>query len=235
MGMLRVVKDADELRRLRRASEVSAEAHVEAMRQARAGRWEYEVEAIVEYTFRRHGAERVGYPSIVGSGINSTILHYDVSRRQTRPGDLRLIDAAAEWGYYTADLTRTFVVGTAPDSRQQATYQIVRAAQERAVAQLRSGIPGRQGDALARDLIAERGVGEAFGHSLGHGLGLEVHEAPRLSPVADGVLPEGAVVTIEPGVYLPGWGGVRIEDDVLLGTDRAEPLTGFPRSLTTLG
>jgi len=100
---------------------------------------------------------------------------------------------------------------------------------------VRAGQTGREADALARRHIAERGYAESFGHSLGHGLGLEVHEAPRLSPTADAVLPEGAVVTIEPGVYLPGWGGVRIEDDVVLSADRAESLTGSSRSLTTLG
>ena len=114
-------------------------------------------------------------------------------------------------------------------------YEAVEEAALRAREGVRAGQSGREADALARKPLATRGFGEAFGHSLGHGLGLEVHEAPRLSPIAEGLLPDRAVVTIEPGVYLPGWGGVRIEDDVVLGPGRAEPLTGFPRSLTILG
>ena len=118
---------------------------------------------------------------------------------------------------YCADLTRTVVVGARADEKQRAVYEIVAAAQRRALANIRPGLSGREADLLAREVITQRGYGEAFGHSLGHGLGLEVHEAPRLSPTAETALPSGAVVTVEPGIYLPGWGGVRLEDDVHLG------------------
>ena len=117
---------------------------------------------------------------------------------------------------YCADLTRTVVVGARADERQRTVYDTVRQAQRRALDHLRAGMTGREADALAREVIAQQGFGEAFGHSLGHGLGLEVHEAPRLSPTAEAPLPAGAVVTVEPGIYLPGWGGVRLEDDVHL-------------------
>ena len=135
-----------------------------------------------------------------------------------------LIDFGAQLDGYCSDLTRTVVVGRA-DDRQREVYAVVEAAQRRAREGVRAGMTGREADALAREVIAQRGYGEAFGHSLGHGLGLEVHEAPRLSPTAEGVLPAGAVVTIEPGIYLPGWGGVRLEDDVLLAPDGPECLS----------
>jgi Xaa-Pro aminopeptidase len=127
-----------------------------------------------------------------------------------------LIDFGAQVDGYCADLTRTFVVGARADARQREVYGLVRAAQLRAREGIRAGQTGREADALARDLIAQGGHGPAFGQSLGHGLGLEVHESPRLSPTSDLPIPGGAVVTIEPGFYLPGWGGVRLEDDIHL-------------------
>jgi Xaa-Pro aminopeptidase len=126
------------------------------------------------------------------------------------------------------------VVGRRADDRQRAVYQLVQAAQRRALEHLRAGMAGREGDALAREVIAERGFGHAFGHSLGHGLGLEVHEAPRLAPTAEAPIPLHAVVTVEPGIYLPGWGGVRLEDDVYLGPDGPECLSDNRTELVEL-
>jgi Xaa-Pro aminopeptidase len=131
-------------------------------------------------------------------------------------------------------VTRTVVIGRASDE-QRAVYEVVRQANDRAARSVRSGMTGRDADALARHYIESAGFGDLFGHSLGHGIGLEVHEAPRLARTADGALPEGAVVTIEPGVYRPGWGGVRIEDDVVLAVDGPHVLTEFPRELLELG
>ncbi len=230
MGMLRVVKDSDELRRLRRASEISAEAHIEAMKQARAGMWEYEVEAIVEYTFRRHGAERVGYPSIVGSGVNSTILHYDVSRRQTRPGDLMLIDAAAEWGYYTADLTRTFPMSGKFTARQKAIYDLVLGTEQAAIAATKPGTTIAAIQTIARnymkehsgDLCAPGDCTKYFIHGLSHWVGMDVHDVgPYFVP-----LKPGMTFTIEPGIYIPAEElGVRIEDVILVTETGSENLT----------
>jgi Xaa-Pro aminopeptidase len=135
------------------------------------------------------------------------------------PGEWLLLDFGAQLDGYCADLTRTVVVGARADDKQRVVYALVQAAQERAISGLRAGMTGREADALAREVITGRGFGESFGHSLGHGLGLEVHEAPRLAPTAEAPLPAGAVVTVEPGVYLPGWGGVRLEDDVHLAPD----------------
>ncbi|HEX9484105.1 MAG TPA: M24 family metallopeptidase, partial [Gemmatimonadaceae bacterium] len=126
------------------------------------------------------------------------------------------------------------VVGKASEE-QRATYEVVRLANERAARGVRAGMTGRDADAIARQYIERAGYGDLFGHSLGHGIGLEVHEAPRLARTAEGALGEGAVVTIEPGVYRPGWGGVRIEDDVVLAADGPQTLTQFPRELIELG
>jgi Xaa-Pro aminopeptidase len=149
-------------------------------------------------------------------------------------GEWLLLDFGAQVGGYCADLSRTVVVGAAADERQRLVYDTVRAAQSRAILGIRAGQPAREADALARDLIVQRGFGEAFGHSLGHGLGLEVHEAPRVSPSFDEPLPVHAVVTIEPGIYLQGWGGVRLEDDVYLSPDGPVCLSGNQTELLEL-
>jgi Xaa-Pro aminopeptidase len=135
---------------------------------------------------------------------------------------------------YCADLTRTVVVGARADERQHAIYDLVQTAQRRALEHLRPGMTGREADALAREVIVARGFGAAFGHSLGHGLGLEVHEAPRLAPTAEATLPAHVVVTVEPGIYLPGWGGVRLEDDVYLGPAGPEQLSDGRTELVEL-
>lgn len=231
MGMLRVVKDSDELRRLRRASEISAQAHREAMKESRAGMWEYEVEALVEFTFRRHGAERVGYPSIVGSGINSTILHYDLSRRQTKPGDVMLIDAAAEWGYFTADLTRTYPMSGRFRPRQRAIYDLVLGTQQAAIDATKPGVTIAEIQTIARaymkdhsgDLCAPGDCTRYFIHGLSHWVGMDVHDVgPYFTP-----LKAGMTFTIEPGIYIPAEAlGVRIEDVILVTPTGAENLTG---------
>ena len=150
-----------------------------------------------------------------------------------RTGDWLLIDFGAISDGYCSDVTRTFVLGPA-NARQREAYEVVQSAQARALSGLRAGMTGRDADALARSYIDGAGWGEAFGHSLGHGIGLEVHEAPRLSRTAEALLPAGAVVTVEPGVYRAGWGGVRIEDDVYIGEQGPEVLTAFPRDLMEL-
>ena len=206
-----------------------------AFHHVKVGQNEFAVAAGLEGALRRRGSEWHPFPTIVASGPRSALPHARTSERVIAAGDLLLIDFGAQVDGYCSDITRTFIVGRAPDEKQRVVYEAVEEAARRAREGVRAGQTGREADALARRPLTERGFGEAFGHSLGHGLGLEVHEAPRLSPTAEAVLPEWAVVTIEPGVYLPGWGGVRIEDDVVLGADHAETLTGFPRPLTILG
>jgi Xaa-Pro aminopeptidase len=236
LASLRVVKDADEIRRLTRAVELTAQGHVAAMRFARPGVWEYEIESVAEATFRRLGAERLGYPSIVGSGINSTILHYDVNRRQTQAGDLIVMDMGAEFGYYTADVTRTIPVSGKFTPRQKAIYELVLGSQQAAIDSVRTGITLRQLEVIARkymtdhsgDLCGTGGCGKYFIHSLSHWIGMDVHDLGGGVPLAPGM-----AFTVEPGIYLPEEAlGVRIEDDVLVTPTGYLLLSkGAPRSV----
>ncbi len=234
---MRVVKDADEIMRLRRAVDISVAGHIAAMRAARPGMYEYQIEAALEDGFRSNGADRVGYPSIVGSGPNTTTLHYDVNRRKTENGDLVVVDAAAEWGQYTADVTRTFPVNGKFTARQKAIYDLVLGAQQAAFDAVRPGITLRELDGIARrymhdhsgTLCGERTCDdrEYFNHGLGHPIGMDVHDVGISRPLAPGM-----VITLEPGIYLQAEQlGVRIEDDVLVTAHGPEWLSaGAPRT-----
>jgi Xaa-Pro aminopeptidase len=227
---MRLVKDADELTRLRKAIDITALGHIAAMEATRPGVWEYQIEAALEAEFRRHGADRVGFPSIVGSGPNSTTLHYDVNRRQTRDGDLVVVDVGAEWGQYTADVTRTLPVNGKFTPRQKAIYDLVLATQQAAFDATRPGTTIAQLNRVARDymrahsgtLCGAQTCDAYFTHGLSHWLGMDVHD------VGDGGTPfkAGMVLTIEPGIYLAQEAlGVRIEDDVLVTATGAEWLS----------
>ncbi len=230
---LRERKDDDEIALIGCAAGVAEAALASAIERVRPGVSEMQVAGWLELALREEGSEGFPFPTIVASGPRSALPHARTSAREVGTGDLLLIDFGAVVGGYCADVTRTFAVGAA-DSRAREIHHIVREANERARLGLRAGMTGRDGDALARSYIEERGYGAQFGHSLGHGLGLEVHEAPRLARTAESVLPEGAVVTIEPGIYEPGWGGVRIEDDVVLHAHDSRTLTSFSRELHEL-
>ena len=222
---LRAIKSPEEVAAIRAAADLAQAALAEVLPTIRVGQTELEVAAALEAALRRRGSEWHPFPTIVASGPRAALPHARTSGRTIAAGDWLLLDFGAQVAGYCADLTRTIVVGARADERQRTVYDLVRAEQRRALEHLRAGMTGREGDALAREVIATRGFGEAFGHSLGHGLGLEVHEAPRLAPTAEAALPLHAVVTVEPGVYLPGWGGVRLEDDVHLGPDGADILS----------
>lgn len=219
---MRLVKDADEIARLQHAVDASVAGHVAAMQAARPGMYEYEIEAALEAGFRRSGADRMGYPSIVGSGPNSTTLHYDTNRRQTRAGDLVVIDAAAEWGQYTADITRTLPVSGAFTARQKAIYDLVLATQQAAFDAIRVGettlgdlnrVAREHMRAHSDTLCGERTCDAYFIHGLGHWIGMDVHDVGDYSSP----LQPGMVFTLEPGIYLADEGlGVRIEDCVLI-------------------
>ncbi len=216
---LRAVKSPEEVASIRSAAELAQESLAEVLPGIRVGQTELEIGAALEAALRRRGSEWHPFPTIVASGQRSALPHARSSTRSVRAGELLLIDFGAQVDGYCADLTRTMVVGARADERQRTIHELVQSAQRRATEHLRPGMPAREGDALARDVIVTRGFGEAFGHSLGHGLGLEVHEAPRVAANSETPLPPHAVVTVEPGVYFPGWGGVRLEDDVYLGVD----------------
>lgn len=234
---LRLVKDSVEVARLRRAVDITAEAQKAAMRSARPGVYEYELEAIVEYRFRSRGAERVGFPTIVGSGPNSTVLHYDRNRRRTQEGDLVVIDAGAEFGYYTADITRTFPVSGEFTERQRAIYELVLATQRAVIEAVRPGATILELQVTARRYLRQHSngtCGEAscdrfFVHGVSHWLGMDVHDVGDYSTP----LEPGMVLTVEPGIYLPEEAiGVRIEDDILVTADGHEVLSeGAPRTV----
>lgn len=231
---LRERKDASEVALIEAANGIATRALERTVSQVRAGMTELEVAGVLEKALRDEGSEGFPFPSIVASGPRSALPHARSSTRRIESGDFLLLDFGAETHGYCADVTRTFVVGRA-GAEQREVYDVVRVANASAAQGVRAGMSGRDADAIARDYIAQRGYGDLFGHSLGHGLGLEVHEAPRLARTAEGALAEGAVVTIEPGIYRPGWGGVRIEDDVFLGPNGPKILTSFTRELTELG
>jgi len=232
---LRVAKAPEEVEAIRAAGSVATAALEEATGSVRAGQSEFQVAALLEGALRRHGSEDYPFPSIVASGPRSALPHARTSSRAIERGDFLLLDFGAVVDGYASDVTRTFVVGAPPTERQRDVFGVVRRAQQAALEGLRPGLTGRAGDALARDVISAAGHGPAFGHSLGHGLGLEVHEGPRLARTVEQPLPEGAVVTVEPGIYYSDWGGVRIEDDVVLDSGGATLLTQFPRDLLVLG
>ncbi len=232
---LRLSKAPEEVEAIRAAGRVATAALEEAVAGVRAGQTELEVAALLEAALRRHGSEDYPFPSIVASGPRAALPHARTSSRVVVPGDFLLLDFGAIVDGYVSDVTRTFVVGAPPTDRQRQVYGLVERAQRAALDGLRSGVSGKAADALARDVLDAAGEGGAFGHSLGHGIGLEIHEAPRLARTAEQPLPAGAVVTVEPGLYYSGWGGVRIEDDVVLEATGATLLTQFPRDLLVLG
>ena len=231
---LRAVKSPEEVGAIRAAAELAQDALAEVLPAVRVGQTEREIGAALEGALRRRGSEWHPFPTIVASGPRSALPHARTSARAVQRGEWLLLDFGAQVEGYCADLTRTVVVGARADERQRAMYDLVRCAQGRALAHLRPGMTGREADALAREIIAGRGFGEAFGHSLGHGLGLEVHEAPRLAPTSEVTVPPHAVVTVEPGVYFPGWGGVRLEDDLYLGDEGPELLSDGRTELVEL-
>jgi Xaa-Pro aminopeptidase len=220
----RAVKDESEVAAIREAAELAHAALSELLPTVRAGDTELAIATRLEAALRRRGSEWHPFQTIVASGPRSALPHARASGRAVGSGELLLLDFGAQLRGYCADLTRTVVVGRA-DQRQREIYGVVHDAQLRAREGIRPGMSGKEADALARDLIVARGFGEAFGHSLGHGVGLEVHEAPRLAVTAEEPLPAGAVVTVEPGIYLEGWGGTRLEDDVHLLPDGPRCLT----------
>src|SRR2546425_369422 len=216
---LRAGEDEGEGAALRSAALLAGEAVRQTPAQGRPGTTQLASAGVLEGALRGWGSEGHPFATIVASGPRSALPHARSSRRAVAAGEWLLLDFGAQVDGYCADITRTVVVGARATEAQRALYDLVDTAQRRARAGVRAGMSGRDADALARDVIDARGFSDAFGHSLGHGLGLEVHEAPRLARTNADPLPLDSVVTIEPGVYLAGQGGVRIEDDLHLGAD----------------
>jgi Xaa-Pro aminopeptidase len=213
---LRVAKDPGEVAAIRAAAGIACEAFRRTLDAIRPGVTELEIAGALESALRRLGSESHPFATIVASGPRSALPHARTSGRAVATGEWLLLDFGASVEGYCADITRTVVVGARATDAQRALYDVVRVAQQRARGGVRAGMRGADADALAREVIEAKGFGHGFGHSTGHGLGLEVHEAPRLATTNAEPLPADAVVTVEPGVYLTGQGGVRLEDDVYL-------------------
>jgi len=231
---LRVVKDPEELDKIRAAAKLADEALSDVLTRGLAGRTERDVALDLEFTMRRMGAEGVSFPPIVASGAHGALPHAEPRDVEIPEGTLVVVDWGAQLDGYASDCTRTFATGEL-DPRDREVYELVRHAQEEALEALRPGPTGREVDAIAREIIDAAGHAEHFGHGLGHGVGLEVHEGPRLSRQGETALAAGMVVTVEPGVYVPGEHGVRIEDLVVVTSDGCDILSSLPKSLTVVG
>lgn len=233
---LREVKDPDELKLIREAIRITDEAYVHVVSLVRPGITEIELALEAEWYMRRHGADGMAFDIIVAAGAHSALPHAQPGPRALQAGDLVVIDMGAKVAHYCADLTRTFAVSIATPIAQE-IYRVCLAAQLAGIANIRAGIPGHAADRLVRDVIEQAGYGDAFGHGTGHGIGLEIHEAPRLRRISDDMLQVGATVTVEPGIYLEGVGGVRIEDSVIVGEAGVEVMTAAakPANLPVFG
>ena len=230
---LREAKDEEELRAMRAAAEIADSAYGLVRERGLAGRREREVALEMIRHMEDLGAEGPSFPPIVAAAENGALPHAEPRDVEIPRCTLVVVDAGARVDGYCSDCTRTFATGPIDDAVLE-VYELVRRAQEEALAAARAGAERRAVDGTARRIIEQAGHGEHFGHGLGHGVGLEIHEDPRLTRTAEGSLSAGNTVTIEPGVYLPGRFGVRIEDLVAIGADGPELLTGFPKELVTV-
>jgi Xaa-Pro aminopeptidase len=231
---LRAIKEPEEIERIAAAASVADSALRQVMEQGLVGRTENEVATALERAMRDLGARRPSFESIVAAGPHGALPHAQPRDVEIGAGELVVIDWGAELDGYCSDCTRTLATGELSDTARE-VYELVRRAQLAGVEALRAGVGGREADSAAREVIAEAGHGDHFGHGLGHGVGLEIHEGPRLSQRSDSVLQDGNVVTVEPGVYLPGEFGVRIEDLAVVTNGGSEILSSLPKELVTVG
>lgn len=230
---IRIIKDQSELDVMKKAADLADRTFYHMLEVLKPGMSELDAALELEFFMRKHGASGPSFDTILASGDRSALPHGTASSKLIAAGDLVTMDFGALLDGYCSDITRTVMVGT-PSEKQREIYEIVLEAQLHTVENIRPGMTGREADALARDIITRYGYGEYFGHSTGHGLGMEVHEAPRLSKLSDDILKPGMVVTAEPGIYLPGFGGVRIEDDLVITETGAKRLTESKKDLMIL-
>ncbi|WP_417209575.1 M24 family metallopeptidase [Acidaminococcus fermentans] len=230
---LRAVKTPEEMQLIRRAVAISDEAFLQMLPHIRAGRKESELAAELEYNMRKLGSTKPSFETICASGKRSALPHGVASDKVVEEGDFITFDFGATYGGYCSDITRTVVVGKAAPWQKE-IYDIVLQANLLGEKTLKAGLTGIQVDGAVRDFIGSKGYGPNFGHGLGHGVGLDIHEKPVLNRANGQPLPAGAVVTIEPGIYLPDKGGVRIEDTVLVTETGCERLTSVPKELKEL-
>lgn len=233
MRQLRLVKDPEEIERLVQAQRIAEAALTELLPYIRPGAVEKELAARLEFLMRLHGADGPAFDTIVVSGLNTTMPHGVPSDKKVEAGDFVTIDFGAKKGGYGSDMTRTYAVGYATDE-MKAVYDVVLTAQKTAIAATKAGMTGQELDGIARKVITDAGYGEYFGHSYGHGIGIEIHEAPNVSFRNDQPLPAGSVTSAEPGIYIPGKFGVRIEDMIVPREGGYDNLTEMPKELTIL-
>ncbi|MGG1551653.1 M24 family metallopeptidase [Paenibacillus ferrarius] len=212
---IRMVKDDAELQVMQEAADLADQTFSHILNFIKPGVKELDIALEIETFIRKNGGTSTSFETIVASGERSALPHGKASDRVLQGNEFVKLDFGAYYKGYCSDITRTVMLGK-PTDKHKEIYDIVLEAQLNCLANLKTGIPGREGDAYARDVIVKHGYGDYFGHGTGHGLGMEVHESPRLSKTEDTILTPGMVVTVEPGIYLPGFGGVRIEDDVVI-------------------
>jgi len=227
---LRSVKEKAEIEFIKKAAEITDKAFEEILNFIKPGVTEKDIERELAYLIRKKGADDIGFPIIVASGENSSKPHAIPSNRPVRVGDLITIDVGSMYNGYKSDMTRTVVLGKASD-KQIKIYNAVKKSQEAAISIIKAGVEGKLVDKLSKDVLKEEGMEGIFEYGLGHGVGLEIHEEPSMSSRSLSTLEEGSVVTVEPGIYLPGWGGVRIEDTVVVTIDGCEIITRSPKQL----
>jgi Xaa-Pro aminopeptidase len=222
---LRAVKEPGEIELITRASVISDRAFERVAAVIKAGMTEKQVAWELEKSMREHGSQTLPFEIIVASGLSASLPHHRPSDHVIRDGEPMVIDMGARCYGYASDLSRTMCTGR-PTTRFKKIYNTVLQAQRAAISRIKKGMTGHEADSIAREIIQNAGFGEAFGHSLGHGVGLAEHESPRLGPDSKDILTENMVFTIEPGIYLPGWGGVRIEDTVVMEKGKVRLITG---------
>lgn len=230
---IRWIKDAAEIAAVARAAEIADAGYARLLDVLRSGMSEREAALELEIAIRRAGGERLAFDTVLASGPRGALPHGRATDRIMNRGEFVTVDFGAVYDGYVSDCTRTVALGGV-DGRQREVYAAVLAAQARALEAVRPGVACRDVDAAGRAVIAAAGFGEGFGHAIGHGIGLDVHEGPPVSPRSDAVLEAGMIVTIEPGVYVPGWGGVRIEDAVVVTDGGARVLSRLPKDLLVL-
>ena len=230
---LRQIKSGEELELLEKAESIGDLAFTDILQILKPGMTEKQVAAELEYSMKKHGADGLSFSTIVASGVNSSMPHAIPTDKPVASGEFVTMDFGCTYEGYCSDMTRTVVVGRA-DERQKELYGIVLRAQENCLDHLHAGLTGKEADAYARDVIRDAGFAEFFGHGTGHGVGLYIHEDPRISPTDDTVLRKNMVETVEPGIYIPGSGGVRIEDMVVITENGCRNLTHSPKELIEL-
>ena len=230
---IRLVKEKSEIEKIKKAIEITDKAFEHILDYIEVGKTEKEIALELEYFMKKQGGEKNAFDFIVASGKRSSMPHGVASDKKIEYGDFVTMDFGTFYQGYCSDMTRTIVVGEASE-KQKDIYNKVLEAHNAVIEQIKPGMTGKEADAIARDIITDAGYEDNFGHGLGHGIGVEVHEGPRASYTSDNEIKPGMLVTDEPGIYIADWGGVRIEDDLLITDDGCKPLNNSPKELIVL-